>query len=116
MSTRKAIDSRTVFDYLEAEKINPRSSFTQEIEMATHPSAEKRARTARRRAIRNISAKSKMKTAVKRVRNAKDKAQAMSDLRKTVKLLDQLAAKGVIHKNNAANQKSKLTRLVGAMK
>ncbi len=84
--------------------------------MANHPSAEKRARTSRRRAIRNSAALSKMRTAVKKVRGAKDKAEAASDLRKTAKLLDQFAAKGLIHKNNAANQKSKLTRLVNAMK
>lgn len=57
-----------------------------------------------------------MRSAIKKVRNAKDKAHAEIELRKTVKLLDQLAARGVIHRNNAANHKSKLTRLVNAMK
>jgi small subunit ribosomal protein S20 len=84
--------------------------------MANHPSAEKRARVAKRRATRNAAAKSKMKSAIKRVRMATEKAGAAADLNKTVKLLDRLAAKGVIHKNKAANQKSKLTRLVNAMK
>jgi small subunit ribosomal protein S20 len=84
--------------------------------MANHPSAEKRARVAKRRATRNAAVTSKMKSAIKRVRTATDKAKAAADLNKTVKLLDQLAAKGVIHKNKAANQKSKLTRLVSAMK
>jgi small subunit ribosomal protein S20 len=84
--------------------------------MANHPSAEKRARVSRRRAARNATVTSKMKSAIKRVRTAADKAKAAADLNKTVKLLDQLAAKGVIHKNKAANQKSKLTRLVNAMK
>lgn len=84
--------------------------------MANHPSAEKRARAAKRRAARNTAAHSKMRTAIKKVRTATDKSVAATELRKTVKLLDQLAAKGVIHKNNAANQKSRLTKLVGAMK
>ena len=84
--------------------------------MANHPSAEKRARSSRRRAARNFTAKSKMRTALKKVRSTKDKAQAESELRKTVKLLDQLAAKGVIHKNNASNHKSRLTKFVSAMK
>jgi len=84
--------------------------------MANHPSSEKRARSAIRRAARNTTAKSKMRSAIKKVRGAKDKSLAVADLKKTVKLLDQLAAKGVIHKNNAANQKSKLTRLVSALK
>jgi small subunit ribosomal protein S20 len=84
--------------------------------MANHPSAEKRARVAKRRAARNAAAKSKMKSAIKRVRSATEKAKGAADLNKTIKLLDRLAAKGVIHKNKAANQKSKLTRLVNAMK
>ena len=84
--------------------------------MANHPSAEKRARVSKRRATRNIAAKSKMRSAVKKIRSATDKTNAAIDLKKTVKLLDQLAAKGVIHKNNAANQKSKLTKLVNTLK
>jgi small subunit ribosomal protein S20 len=84
--------------------------------MAQHASAEKRARVAKRRASRNTQLKSRMRTAIKRVRAAKDKEHAMPELLKTVKLLDQLAAKGVIHKNLAANNKSKLTRLVNKMK
>jgi hypothetical protein len=42
--------------------------------------------------------------------------KATTELKKTVKLLDQLAAKGVIHRNNAAVQKSRLTKFVSALK
>ena len=56
-----------------------------------------------------------MKNAVKRVRLAKDKTSAVAELRKTVKLLDQLAARGVIHQNKAANDKSKLSRFVNTL-
>jgi small subunit ribosomal protein S20 len=84
--------------------------------MANHPSAAKRARVSARRATRNLASKSKVRTALKKVRSLKDKAQATDELKKTVKLLDQLAAKGVIHKNNAANKKSRLTKLVNALK
>lgn len=84
--------------------------------MANHPSAEKRARASKRRAARNAAAKSRMRSAIKKLRGTKDKMEAGAQLKKTVKLLDQLAAKGVIHKNNAANQKSKLTKLVNAKK
>jgi len=56
-----------------------------------------------------------MKNAIKRVRSAKDKTSAASELRKTVKLLDQLAAKGIIHPNKAANDKSKLSRFVNTL-
>ena len=84
--------------------------------MANHPSAEKRARVSKRRETRNAAAKSKIRTALKKVRVAKDKTEAANELKKTAKMLDQLAAKGVIHKNNAANKKSRLTKFVNSMK
>lgn len=84
--------------------------------MAQHASAEKRARQTKRRTARNDQWKSRMRTAVKRVRSLKDKEKALVELKKTVKLLDQLAARGVIHKNNAANHKSSLTKYVSTLK
>ncbi len=84
--------------------------------MAQHKSAEKRARQAIGKAARNAQLKSRMRTAIKRVRAAKEKDKAVPELQKTVKLLDQLAAKGVIHKNKAANNKSALTKYVNGLK
>ncbi|HEX9656668.1 MAG TPA: 30S ribosomal protein S20 [Bacteroidota bacterium] len=83
--------------------------------MAQHPSALKRARASKRREVRNTALKTRMKTAVKRVRTATDKEKALVELKKTAKLLDQMAAKGIIHKNKAANNKSVLTKLVNKM-
>jgi len=84
--------------------------------MAQHKSAEKRARSAVRKAARNKHWISRMRTAIKRVRSLTEKDKAAAELKKTVKLLDQLAAKGVIHKNKASNNKSALTRLVNKLK
>jgi small subunit ribosomal protein S20 len=84
--------------------------------MPQHKSAEKRVRQSARRHARNKAYLSKMKTVVKKVRSLKDKEKAAAALKIAVKTLDQLAAKGVIHKNKAANQKSKLTKFVNAMK
>ena len=56
-----------------------------------------------------------MRKAIKRLRTTKEKTKATAELTKTVKLLDQLAAKGVIHRNKAANAKSRLTKLVNAL-
>ena len=84
--------------------------------MAQHKSAEKRARQSVFRHARNKANLSKIKTLIKKVRSAKDKEQAAAALKVAVKTLDQLAAKGVVHKNTASNQKSKLTKLVNAMK
>ena len=57
-----------------------------------------------------------MRSAIKKVRSTTEKEKAVSELRKTVKLLDQLAAKGIIHKNMAANNKSSLTQFVNKLK
>lgn len=84
--------------------------------MANHPSAEKRARASKRRAARNAQLKTKYRTAVKKVRSAKDKEAAQAEFRRTAKLLDQLAARGVIHRNKAANNKSALAKLLKKMK
>ncbi|MGB2958934.1 MAG: 30S ribosomal protein S20 [Bacteroidota bacterium] len=84
--------------------------------MAQHKSAEKRARSSKRREEHNKAWKSKMRTAIKRVTSATEKDQATEELRKTKKLFDQLAARGVIHRNKAANSKSKLTRYVNNLK
>ena len=84
--------------------------------MAQHKSAEKRARSSRRTAARNTQLKSRLRSAIKRVRSTKEKEKAAAELKKTVKLLDQLAAKGVIHRNKAANTKSRLARLVNTLR
>lgn len=84
--------------------------------MARHISAERQARKALKHRSRNRSYKSQMNTAVKKVRSAKGKDEAAAALAKIHKLLDQLAAKGIIHKNNAANKKSRLTKHVNSMK
>ncbi len=84
--------------------------------MPQHKSAEKRVRQGARRQARNKANLSKMKTLVKKVRSASEKEKAAAALKQAVKYLDQLAAKGVIHPNKAANQKSKLTRVVNSLK
>jgi small subunit ribosomal protein S20 len=84
--------------------------------MAQHLSAERQARKALKHRERNRKYMSMMKTAIKRVKESKEKEKAGTALKRAVKLLDQLAAKGIIHKNNAANNKSKLTKFVSALK
>ena len=84
--------------------------------MAQHASAEKQARKALKHRTRNRQYMSKMKTAIKRVRESKEKDTALVALRSVGKLLDQFAAKGIIHRNKAANQKSRLTKYVASLK
>ncbi len=83
--------------------------------MAQHKSAEKRARQSDRRKAANKELKSRMKTVVKAAREEKDKEKAAAALKQASATLDKLAAKGIIHKNKAANQKSKLTKRVNKL-
>jgi small subunit ribosomal protein S20 len=73
-------------------------------------SAKKRVIVNKTKAARNKSANSALKTAIKKANaaidtNAADKAAAVN---LAVKKIDQAAAKGLIHKNNAARKKSAL--------
>ncbi len=80
--------------------------------MAQHKSAEKRARQSAKLREVNKQSKSEMKTLLKKVRGEKDKEKAAASLKEAVSALDKLASKGLVHKNKAANQKSKLTKFV----
>mgnify|MGYP000108346328 FL=1 len=80
--------------------------------MPQHESAKKRMRQNKKRQHRNKSQKSRVRTKIKKLR-ALDDPEAARDLLNDVKGdLDRLAAKGVIHKNKAANRKSKLEKYV----
>lgn len=83
--------------------------------MPQHASAAKRIRSSARRRARNKANITRIRTLIKSVRTAKDKNSASAALKTAVKFLDQMAVKGVIHRNNAANQKSKLTKLVNKL-
>ncbi|MEX2115302.1 MAG: 30S ribosomal protein S20 [Bacteroidota bacterium] len=84
--------------------------------MPQHKSAVKRVRQNARREVRNKADLSRIKTLIKHVRSATEKKNAEAALKTAVKFLDRLGAKGIIHRNKASNQKSKLTRFVRAMK
>lgn len=71
-------------------------------------SAEKRVRTNAKRRQRNRRDRTRLKTAVKKVRQAASPEDAREALRDAEKLLDRLATKGVIHANTAARNKSRL--------
>lgn len=84
--------------------------------MPQHKSAEKRVRQSERRRLRNKANFSKVKSVIKKVRSSTEKSTAESALKTATKVLDQMAAKGIIHKNKAASQKSKLTKHVRKVK
>ena len=80
--------------------------------MANHKSALKRIRQNEVRKVRNRYYHKTARTALKVLRNEENKAAAAEQLPKVISLLDKLAKKNIIHKNKAANLKSKLTKHV----
>lgn len=84
--------------------------------MAHHKSALKRIRQSNRRRIYNRQNKRTMKLAIKDVRESKTFEEAVENLRKATRILDKVTARGIIHKNAAANRKSALAKLVNSLK
>jgi len=56
-----------------------------------------------------------MRNSIKAFRELEDKTIASEKLPSLVSLIDKLAKKSIIHKNKAANLKSKLTKKVNAL-
>lgn len=83
--------------------------------MAQHQSAIKRIRTSEKNRLVNRHRRSQLHTLTKSIRNAETKEEAQKALERILPYLDKLVHKNVIHKNKAANQKSKLTRFVQKM-
>ncbi len=82
--------------------------------MPVTKSAKKRMRQTVTRTARNRRVKSTVKTAMRRFEEAirgGDVELARTRLIAAVRRIDQAAARGVLHKNNAARKKSRLTRL-----
>jgi small subunit ribosomal protein S20 len=80
-------------------------------------SAKKRIRQNLKRRARNRARKADIRTQVKSFMSALssgDMAKAETELRATAKRLDQVAAKGTIHKNAAARKRSRLARRLNA--
>jgi small subunit ribosomal protein S20 len=81
--------------------------------MANIKSQIKRNRQNEARRVRNKQVRSSLKTRVKRFEDALasgDSATAAAEYRETTQALDKAVSKGVIHKNKAANKKSRLAR------
>ena len=86
--------------------------------MANIKSAQKRARQSEVRREHNASLRSRMRTAVKRVRKAiadGDKSAAQTAFGTAAGILDSTAGKGIVHKNMAARNKSRLAAAIKAM-
>ncbi|HLB59725.1 MAG TPA: 30S ribosomal protein S20 [Bdellovibrionota bacterium] len=83
--------------------------------MAIHKSAEKRARQNTKRAARNRSHRTSVRTAIKNVRVAvtsKDLMKAKEALRIAIPKIDRAVNHGVMKKETASRNISRLTRAV----
>jgi small subunit ribosomal protein S20 len=80
--------------------------------MPQHKQAVKRVRQNEKRRQRNNKRRSKMKTLINNVLDENDKEEAEKKLKNATSYLDKMTGKNMIHRNNAARKKSRLTKHV----
>ena len=83
--------------------------------MANIKSQIKRNRTNEEKRLRNKGVRSELKTRTKSAIAAVGTDDEIEAIRLAIKRIDKSAAAGVIHKNQAANRKSRLMRRVNAL-
>ena len=83
--------------------------------MSAKGSELKRVRQNLKENQRNKHYKSAVKSAIKNVLDAENKESAATALPTSLSIIDKTARKGIIHKNKAANQKSRLMRHVASL-
>ena len=86
--------------------------------MANMKNAKKKIKVIAKQTVTNNNYTASMKTACKNVEkavNAKDKTKANENLKIAIKRIDKAAQASTIKKNNAARNKSRLTKKVNAM-
>ncbi len=83
--------------------------------MANHKSALKRIRANDAKAERNRYQLKTTRTFIKKLKTTTDKKEAQTLFQKVSGMIDKLAKKNIIHKNNAANRKSKLAKLISTL-
>ena len=83
--------------------------------MANHKSAVKRIRQDKKRALHNKYYAKTMRNAVRKLRAITDKEEAIKMYPSVQKTLDKLAKTNILHKNKAANIKSKLANYINKL-
>ena len=83
--------------------------------MANHQSALKRIRQNEKKRLHNKYYAKTMRNALKDFRSLTDKKKAEESFPKMFALIDKLVRKNIIHKNKAANLKSKMAKQVSAL-
>ncbi len=83
--------------------------------MPHHKSAKKRLRQNQKRRLHNRYYAKSTRTAIKKLRKLHNKDEALQKLPQVISMIDKLAKRNIIHKNKAANLKSKLMRFVNKL-
>ena len=86
--------------------------------MANTKQAAKRARKSVKQRGQNVSMRSELRTAIKKVTKAieaGDKAAAQAIFSESTSVVDSIADKKIVHKNKAARHKSRLSAAIKAM-
>ena len=83
--------------------------------MANHKATKKDVRQATKRRDRNRYYGKTTRNAIRDLKELKENKGASEQLPEVIAMVDKLAKKGIIHKNKAANIKSKLTKRVNAL-
>ncbi|HTK32016.1 MAG TPA: 30S ribosomal protein S20 [Candidatus Saccharimonadaceae bacterium] len=83
--------------------------------MPHHKSATKRVGTNERSRQRNVAFRSRMRSAVKAVREAKTRAAGETAYRQAVTVLDRTVSKGIIKKETASRHKSRLAKFAAKL-
>jgi len=83
--------------------------------MPHHKSAAKRVITNEGRRKRNVAARSRMRGALRTVREAKSRTEASEAYRSVSAILDRTAAKGIIKKATASRHKARLALFVNRL-
>lgn len=83
--------------------------------MANHQSAKKRIRQNEKRRVQNRYYKKSTRTAIQKLREMSDKAEAEQFLPKVISMVDRLAKRGTWHDNKASNLKSSLMKHVNSL-
>lgn len=78
--------------------------------MANHKDALKRVRQSEKRRLHNRYYAKNMRNEVRKFRALTDKSEAEAQLSKIYSIIDRVARRGIIHKNKAANLKSKMCK------
>ncbi len=83
--------------------------------LANTAQARKRVRQSEKSRTRNAAQKSNLRTSIKKVLKSlsdKNKDQSNANFKEAMSVMDKLVMKGLIHKNKAARQKSRLNKKI----